>query len=154
MTRWVAPTAGGPVRGRVTIPGSKSATARAFVLAALADGPSTLSGVLEARDTRLMRTALGSLGVGFTDHPDASVTVTPPARFAAGAVEPAEVAARALAAREAQASASDSALEKSSVDTSGGSPDESSNASDEAHGSDVDPELPGSADQSLFASDD
>ena len=87
MTRWVAPTAGGPVRGRVTVPGSKSATARAFVLAALADGPSTLSGVLEARDTRLMRTALGSLGVGFTDHPDASVTVTPPARFAAGAVD-------------------------------------------------------------------
>ena len=78
----------------------------------------------------------------------------PRSRRPAGAVDPAEVAARALAAREAQASASDSALEKSSVDTSGGSPDESSNASDEAHGSDVDPELPGSADQSLFASDD
>lgn len=87
MTRWVAPTPGGPVRGSVVVPGSKSATARAFVLAALADGPSRLSGVLEARDTRLMRGALESLGVSFTDHPDSSVTVTPPARFTAGAVD-------------------------------------------------------------------
>ena len=87
MTRWVAPTPDGPVRGWVVVPGSKSATARAFVLAALADGPSRLSGVLEARDTRLMRAALGSLGVDFVDGPDADVTVVPPARFTPGAVD-------------------------------------------------------------------
>lgn len=87
MTRWVAPTPAQAVRGSVVVPGSKSATARAFVLAALASGPSRLSGVLEARDTRLMRDALASLGVGFTDHPDASVTVVPPPAFRAGAVD-------------------------------------------------------------------
>lgn len=87
MTGWVAPTPLVTVRGSVVVPGSKSATARAFVLAALADGPSRLAGVLDARDTRLMRTALASLGVTFTEHPDAAVTVQPPARFAAGAVD-------------------------------------------------------------------
>lgn len=69
------------------VPGSKSATARAFVLAALADGPSVLTGVLEARDTRLMRAALRSLGAGFVDGPTNSVTVTPPARFTAGTID-------------------------------------------------------------------
>lgn len=87
MTGWVAPTPEGAVRGSVVVPGSKSATARAFVLAALADGPCRLMGALDARDTRLMRAALASLGVGFTDHPDAAVTVLPPARFTAGAVD-------------------------------------------------------------------
>ena len=87
MTPWVAPTPGRPVRGSVVVPGSKSATARAFVLAALADGASRLTGALDARDTRLMRTALGSLGVRFVDGPDAAVTVTPPARFTAGAID-------------------------------------------------------------------
>ena len=45
------------------MPGSKSATNRALVLAALADGPSTVSAALAARDTRLMAQALASLGV-------------------------------------------------------------------------------------------
>ena len=87
MTPWVAPTPEGPVRGSVIVPGSKSATARALVLAALADGPSRLVGALEARDTRLMRDALGSLGVTFDDHTDGTVTVTPPAAFTPGTVD-------------------------------------------------------------------
>ncbi|TBT84641.1 3-phosphoshikimate 1-carboxyvinyltransferase [Propioniciclava sinopodophylli] len=87
MTRWVAPTAAGPVRGSVIVPGSKSATARAHVLAALADGPSRLVGALDARDTRLMRGALATLGVGYTDHDDGTVTVTPPDAFRPGAVD-------------------------------------------------------------------
>ena len=37
--RWRAPTATGPVRALVAVPGSKSMTNRALVLAALADGP-------------------------------------------------------------------------------------------------------------------
>ena len=61
MIPWAAPTPPGPVVGRVVVPGSKSATARGYVLAALADGPSVLSGVLDARDTRLMRAALTAL---------------------------------------------------------------------------------------------
>jgi 3-phosphoshikimate 1-carboxyvinyltransferase len=71
----------------VVVPGSKSATARAHVLAALGDGPSRLVGALDARDTRLMRAALASMGVTYVDHRDGSVTVTPPARFSAGAVD-------------------------------------------------------------------
>lgn len=52
----------GPVNGRVHIPGSKSASNRALILAVLADGPSALRGVLDARDTRLMVAALVHLG--------------------------------------------------------------------------------------------
>jgi 3-phosphoshikimate 1-carboxyvinyltransferase len=45
------------------VPGSKSITNRALVLAALADGESTLTGVLESDDTRHMRAALEALGI-------------------------------------------------------------------------------------------
>lgn len=48
----------------VAVPGSKSITNRALLLAALADGPSTITGGLLARDTRLMIEALRSLGTG------------------------------------------------------------------------------------------
>src|SRR5262252_7057016 len=65
--RWVAPAATGPVRARVAIPGSKSMTNRALVLAALADGPGTIAGPLHARDTLLMRAALTALGATITD---------------------------------------------------------------------------------------
>ncbi|GAA0619189.1 3-phosphoshikimate 1-carboxyvinyltransferase [Kribbella sandramycini] len=73
---WAAPRATGAVSGRVTVPGSKSISNRALVLAAIADGPSHLTGLLSARDTTLMRTALTSLGVGITES-GSTVTVTP-----------------------------------------------------------------------------
>jgi 3-phosphoshikimate 1-carboxyvinyltransferase len=44
-------------------PGSKSITNRALVLAAMADGESTLHGVLESDDTRHMRAGLAALGI-------------------------------------------------------------------------------------------
>jgi 3-phosphoshikimate 1-carboxyvinyltransferase len=47
----------------VTLPGSKSITARALVLAALADGPSRLVRPLRARDTDLMAAGLRAIGV-------------------------------------------------------------------------------------------
>ncbi|MBA3936633.1 MAG: 3-phosphoshikimate 1-carboxyvinyltransferase, partial [Planctomycetes bacterium] len=50
-------------RATWTVPGSKSITNRALVLAALADGTSVLEGVLESDDTRHMRTCLAALGV-------------------------------------------------------------------------------------------
>jgi 3-phosphoshikimate 1-carboxyvinyltransferase len=56
------------VRATVAIPGSKSMTNRALVLAALADGPGTLAGPLHARDTLLMRAALTALGATITDR--------------------------------------------------------------------------------------
>ncbi len=87
MTPWVAPTPDVPVVGTVVVPGSKSATARAYVLAALGEGPSTLTGALDARDTALMRAALTSLGVVFDDTADGRVVVRPPAEFTSGAVD-------------------------------------------------------------------
>ena len=60
---WPAPTALGPISATVAVPGSKSATNRALVLAALADGPSTITSALAARDTHLMSGALTSLGI-------------------------------------------------------------------------------------------
>ncbi len=52
----------GPISGTVHVPGSKSASNRALVLAVLSDGPSVIRGVLDARDTRLMASALAYLG--------------------------------------------------------------------------------------------
>ncbi|MEI6361978.1 MAG: 3-phosphoshikimate 1-carboxyvinyltransferase [Actinomycetes bacterium] len=60
---WPAPKADGPLAASVRVPGSKSASNRALVLAALSDGPSSIRGLLDARDTQLMMTALKSLGV-------------------------------------------------------------------------------------------
>src|SRR3954451_10163802 len=59
---WPAPAAGGPVQATVTVPGSKSVTNRALLLAALADGESTLSQPLRSRDTDLMTAGLRAMG--------------------------------------------------------------------------------------------
>jgi 3-phosphoshikimate 1-carboxyvinyltransferase len=65
--RWPAPAAAGAVRASLTLPGSKSMTNRALVLAALADGPGAITGPLRARDTLLMARALTALGAGIDD---------------------------------------------------------------------------------------
>ena len=59
---WRAPTAHGPVRAALRLPGSKSISNRALLLAALSDSPSTVRGVLKARDTSLAIAALRVLG--------------------------------------------------------------------------------------------
>ena len=74
---WPAPAAQGPVRAVVPVPGSKSITNRALVLAALATGPSTLRNPLRSRDTELMAAGLRALGTGVTDGPDGSWLVEP-----------------------------------------------------------------------------
>ncbi|MDV3126831.1 3-phosphoshikimate 1-carboxyvinyltransferase [Mycobacterium sp. 21AC1] len=65
MQNWPAPSATAPVDATVTVPGSKSLTNRALVLAALAtaQGESTVSGALRSRDTDLMIEAIRALGV-------------------------------------------------------------------------------------------
>jgi 3-phosphoshikimate 1-carboxyvinyltransferase len=83
---WPAPQAPVPVTATVVIPGSKSETNRALVLAALASGPSTIVNGLDARDTRLMRDALRTLGVVVEDEGD-TWRVTPPQRFTGGSVD-------------------------------------------------------------------
>jgi 3-phosphoshikimate 1-carboxyvinyltransferase len=60
---WATPHRATPVDAVVALPGSKSLTARALVLAALADGPSRLVRPLRARDTDLMAAGLQALGV-------------------------------------------------------------------------------------------
>lgn len=51
-----------PVRGVIRPPGSKSITNRAMVMAALVDGPLTMTGVLDSQDTRVMVESLRRLG--------------------------------------------------------------------------------------------
>lgn len=60
-----------PVQGEVALPGSKSITNRALLLAALCDGPPvTLTGALFSEDTHLMAAALGRLGFEIQADPD------------------------------------------------------------------------------------
>jgi 3-phosphoshikimate 1-carboxyvinyltransferase len=59
---WPAPRANHPVEAVVSLPGSKSLTNRALLLAALSDGPSVVRRALRSRDTTLMAAALTALG--------------------------------------------------------------------------------------------
>jgi len=59
---WPAPHPESPVRASVRLPGSKSITNRALVLAAISDGPSAVRRALRSRDTELMASALTELG--------------------------------------------------------------------------------------------
>jgi 3-phosphoshikimate 1-carboxyvinyltransferase len=83
MSTWQAPSTTTPVHADVEVPGSKSQTNRALVLAALAtpSGTSTVGGALRSRDTDLMIGALRTLGVTL-DGPGSEVTVS-------GAIAPA-----------------------------------------------------------------
>lgn len=73
---WPAPHPTGPVRATVRLPGSKSLTNRALVLAALSDGPSVVGQALASRDTLLMADALAQLGAD-VDTGGADWTVSP-----------------------------------------------------------------------------
>ena len=73
---WPATLVVAPIRtasGTVRLPGSKSLTNRALLLAALADGTTRLTNVLDAADTQVMITALGALGVTIATEADALV---------------------------------------------------------------------------------
>jgi 3-phosphoshikimate 1-carboxyvinyltransferase len=76
---WTAPHARAPVRASVTVPGSKSQTNRALLLAGLAaaqgQGTSTIGGALRSRDTDLMIGALRTLGLS-VDGPGSDLTVS------------------------------------------------------------------------------
>ncbi len=76
---WPAPHATGPVEATVSLPGSKSLTNRALILAALAGEPSVIRGPLRSRDTELMAAALRSLGAAVDDTPGGGWAVEPAA---------------------------------------------------------------------------
>ncbi|MBD8605579.1 3-phosphoshikimate 1-carboxyvinyltransferase [Aeromicrobium sp. CFBP 8757] len=84
---WLAPHRTSPFVGEVLVPGSKSLTNRALILAALGDGPSTLTRPLGSRDTQLMTAALTALGAT-VERDGMTWTVSPIAR---GGSEPVTV---------------------------------------------------------------
>lgn len=59
-----------PLRGEITVPGSKSLTNRALVLAALGEGESILRGALWSEDTQVMVECLQELGFLVQPAPD------------------------------------------------------------------------------------
>ncbi|NDH94880.1 MAG: 3-phosphoshikimate 1-carboxyvinyltransferase, partial [Planctomycetia bacterium] len=66
-----------PISGRVRPPGSKSITNRAVICAALAQGTSQLTGVLDSDDTRVMVDGLTALGFAIeADWPNHRLTVS------------------------------------------------------------------------------
>ena len=68
---WPAPFRGRkPISSQVTIPGSKSVTNRALILAAQATSPSIIRKPLISRDSELMSAGLVALGVGIHDEGD------------------------------------------------------------------------------------
>ena len=75
---WDAPFRGdSPVSAILTIPGSKSVTNRALILAALSDTPSILRRPLHSRDSALMIAGLKALDVGIAQSPTGDLTITP-----------------------------------------------------------------------------
>ena len=58
-----------PLRGRIRPPGSKSLTNRALIVAALAEGTSHLTGVLDSQDTRVMLESLRRMGLSVKHDP-------------------------------------------------------------------------------------
>lgn len=78
---WLAPFRGAqPVHARVDIPGSKSVTNRALILAAQAKSPSTLHKPLRSRDSELMSDGLRAMGVEVIEKADHWI-VNPPSRL-------------------------------------------------------------------------
>lgn len=57
-------------QGSIVLPGSKSISNRALLLAALSSGTTTLKNLLDADDTQVMRSALRQLGLTVSDQPN------------------------------------------------------------------------------------
>jgi len=68
----------GPLKraqGSIVLPGSKSISNRALLLAALSSGTTTLKNLLDADDTQVMRKALRQLGLSVSDQADSICVV-------------------------------------------------------------------------------
>jgi len=85
---WSAPLRGNtPVGATLTIPGSKSVTNRALILAALCDSPSVLRRPLHSRDSALMIAGLKAIGVQIETADNGDLTVTPGPLFGPAGVD-------------------------------------------------------------------
>jgi len=74
-------------RGEIRLPGSKSMSNRALLLAALAQGSTGLSGLLDADDTRVMIAALRALGIAIAREGDGARVDGCGGRFPVAAAE-------------------------------------------------------------------
>jgi len=72
-TDWISRPAG-PLQGEIAIPGDKSISHRAIMLAALAEGVSRVDGFLEGEDTRATAAIFGAMGVR-VEAPSPSVRI-------------------------------------------------------------------------------
>ena len=66
---------GGPLRGRLRVPGDKSISHRVLLLAALADGTSTIRGLSDGDDVRCTRSIIGLLGAEVEEAGDGTLAV-------------------------------------------------------------------------------
>src|SRR6056297_3492112 len=73
----------GPLTGRVRLPGSKSVTNRALLVAALAQGRSRLTGILRSDDTAYMMAALEQMGVAVSHIDNTTVEIEGTGRLSA-----------------------------------------------------------------------
>jgi len=86
--QWAAPYRGDvPVSATLTIPGSKSVTNRALILAALASSPSVLRRPLHSRDSALMIAGLKAIGVDIQTSDNGDLTITPGPLFGPASVD-------------------------------------------------------------------
>ena len=85
---WRAPYRGNlKVGATLTIPGSKSVTNRALILAALSDSPSVLRRPLHSRDSALMVAGLKALGARITEASNGDLTVDPAPLFGPASID-------------------------------------------------------------------
>src|SRR5262252_8044565 len=62
MTDWLAIPTARALRGEIAVPGSKSASNRALVIASLSPRPTEIRGLLDSEDTRVMLACLAAMG--------------------------------------------------------------------------------------------
>lgn len=72
---------GGPLAGRLTIPGDKSISHRVMLLGAIGSAPLEAQGFLRSEDCLATRRAVEALGAQVEDLPDGGVRVLPPERL-------------------------------------------------------------------------
>ena len=77
----------GPLRGTLAVPGDKSISHRAALIAAMGDQPVRITGWLDAADTRSTLAAVRALGAGVQDHGDGALTVRGRGARGAGTVD-------------------------------------------------------------------
>jgi 3-phosphoshikimate 1-carboxyvinyltransferase len=65
----------GPLRGTLAVPGDKSISHRAALVASMGEEPVRITGYLDAADTRSTLDAVRALGALVQEHPDGALTV-------------------------------------------------------------------------------